>query len=538
METRTYEVETSLTLDYRKSAWGLERIVLDTISNHLPADSNGTKTSVKLKQDGQYLDLKEADPSKPTEEVMFEDDGSGYDAGLLSILFSPKAADALSVGQFGEGLKLVATAALRNGINVEYRSRNWFATPFARHETVGRHEIDRLCFRITENGDQLAGSRTVFSNPSPELMGEIFQLPSKVLALNDSYIELYSEKWSSGYNSRIIDLGTETRSLFIKGVRVQHPIRAIFSYDLGLENITPDRIFADRDSVLNRIGSLLTSTANPKVIGTVLQVAHQEPDGDYYEFSAFRAMLRESRGSGLHEEGIPKITSLGIISYFDKGISARYEKEKFLSGIDFEKFLQIYLPSTGLTIQNKAWINQFLSVFGENAVIASTDINANKDAEIMGFKPVRLNAAVADYLSSNGIKTADQITKETEYRWVSIDDLTDGEKSMLAMVDEINGIVLDQKMPVDVRVYSGLYTKAGREIESSDGVQMANPDRSKYIGIKRARLQDFTDFAQTYIHELGHLVTGASDYDRRHTDFAYNALAKIVGAQLGKTKTS
>lgn len=26
-EKRTYEIETSLTLDYRKSAWGIERIV-------------------------------------------------------------------------------------------------------------------------------------------------------------------------------------------------------------------------------------------------------------------------------------------------------------------------------------------------------------------------------------------------------------------------------------------------------------------------------------------------------------------------------
>src|SRR3989339_1153271 len=88
MSSRNYTIETSLTLDYRKSAWGIERIVLDSVSNHLPADSKGTVTTVRIKQDGQWADLKKADPTQPAEEVIFEDNGFGYDAGLLSVLFS------------------------------------------------------------------------------------------------------------------------------------------------------------------------------------------------------------------------------------------------------------------------------------------------------------------------------------------------------------------------------------------------------------------------------------------------------------------
>src|SRR3989344_1982495 len=150
-EVKTYKIETSLTLDYRKERWGLERIVLDGVSNHLPADSEGNSIYVKLKQDGKYVDLKEADPNKPTEEVIFEDDGKGYDAGLLSVLFSTKGADALSVGQFGEGLKLVAAAALREKLDIEYHSKNWIATPYTKRERIANHDLDRLCFRIIEN---------------------------------------------------------------------------------------------------------------------------------------------------------------------------------------------------------------------------------------------------------------------------------------------------------------------------------------------------------------------------------------------------
>src|SRR3989338_4098768 len=315
MTKTSYEIETSLTLDYRRSAWGIERIVLDSISNHLPEDSKGTGTSVRLKQDGHFVDLKDAHRSKPTEEVVFEDNGSGYDAGLLSVLFSPKAADALSVGQFGEGLKMVSTAALRNGLNVEYRSRNWRASPYTKPETIDGHRINRLCFKVTENGDDLEGSRTVFSNPSEALIAEIFELSNKVLALNGQYTELHNKRdninyspskfkdfeiyikplalmggaatKSAKYKSRIIDLGTDSTSIFIKGVRVQGS-NALFSYDLGLDNISPDRVFADREKVLDGIESLLKGCSNTAVIERVLREAQQNPERHCDEFEAFR----------------------------------------------------------------------------------------------------------------------------------------------------------------------------------------------------------------------------------------------------------
>ena len=62
---RTYELLTSIALSYRQSAWGIERIVLDAISNHLPKDSGGTKVNVLLKQGENYRSLGEHDPKSP-----------------------------------------------------------------------------------------------------------------------------------------------------------------------------------------------------------------------------------------------------------------------------------------------------------------------------------------------------------------------------------------------------------------------------------------------------------------------------------------
>lgn len=533
-DKRTYEIETSLTLDYRKVAWGIERIVLDSISNHLPADSNGTRTSVKLKQDGEYVDLREADREKETTEVLFEDNGSGYDAGLLSVLFSPKAANALSVGQFGEGLKMAASASLRNGVDVEYRSRNWTARPFARPENIGGHNISRLCFRVTENGDQLEGSRTVFASPTTRLVDEVFQLPQKVLALNDNYEELHNERdkvdyspfglkikefepylkefqsgsfggysFSTGrYNSRIIKMGDASTSLFVKGVRVQE-IEGIFSYDLGIEDISPDRMFADRDKVLDEVKELLKSCANILVIERILQEAHDNPERYCYEFEAFG-----KRGKALE---------MGEDPFRKLNREIEFPEKELDCGIIFKD-----------KIPENLWATTFRRMYGENAVVASNDVNANKDAELMGYNPVKLNRNLSAYLTSNGIETADKIIKDLEYHWLDRSDLTESERAMLGRVDEINDVVLEERIPIDVRVYSGLFTKTGREVESSNGVQPTLDDGTKYVGIKRSQLGDFKDFSETYIHELGHHVTGADDYDRRFTDFFINALARIA----------
>ncbi|MBI5002216.1 hypothetical protein HZC31_02430 [Candidatus Woesearchaeota archaeon] len=534
-ETRTYEIETSLVLeDFRQLSWGIERIVLDSISNHLPADSNGTTTSVKLEQDGVYVDWREADRTKKTTELVFEDNGSGYDAGLLSVLFSPKAGDPFSVGQFGEGLKRVASAALKEGLEVEYRSKNWRAKPFRKSEHIGGHNINRLCFRVTENGDRLEGSRTVFTNPSVQLLDEVFQIDKKVLALNKDYTVLYDEKereddpfgfavytlennknspltsipiaascevlptrntaslldyeigsqqavghltqfrnkahYGSSpkrkYNSRIIQMQDDTTSLFVKGVRVEE-IEGIFSYDLGLDDISPDRMFVHRDKALDDLEELLKDCTNTEVIEKILQRTHDDPEKWYYECYAFAK--RGPSKNGLYGEINDDISMLRTIKMFKENLSIK----------------------NYLKIQKNLWVTTFKKMYGENAVLASDDVNTNQDALLMEYTPVKLNRCIATYLKENGVQTADTIRKEHEYHWIERSDLTEDEQQMLTRVDEINAALLEERIPIDVRVYSGLFTKTGREVESSKGVQITEADGTRYIGIKRERLRAY-----------------------------------------------
>ncbi len=514
-KAKTWEIETSITLDYRRFDWGLDRIVLDTLSNHLPADSNGSSTLVKLKQDGEYAGLKDANPSKHTEEVVFEDDGAGYDAGLLSVLFSTKTFDFSSVGQFGEGMKLAAAAALRAGVDIEYKSRNWSAVPFKKAETIGGSRIERLCFRITENGEYVRGSRTTFNSPSDELLEEIFAIPAKVLFFNDDYEELHNEKDNAApmlnipgfsslktnkYNSRIIRLSHGANYVFVKGIRIQE-IDSLFSYDLGTGSIAPNRNFVNIEAVEDKVKSLLQNCTNAEVIERILRKAEEAPNKWYLEFRALDSNRRNMN---------PFDNSRGRENIFD----------------NLDNFYIEDIKKSGV------WADTFKRLYGENAVLASYDTNINNDARLMGFNPVRFNMGIASHLIHVRVQGAHQVTREREYKWVGIEELSQEEKAVLEKIPEINHAVLGHDMPLDVRIYSGLYAKSGREIEGGLGVNIKEEGGTEYVGIKRSQLTNLADFTDTYLHELGHVVTGAEDSDRRFTDFFVNALAKIAVHQM------
>ncbi|MDD5192480.1 MAG: hypothetical protein PHH54_06375 [Candidatus Nanoarchaeia archaeon] len=523
------EIETSITLDYRKNAWGLERIALDGISNHLPADSKGKQVSVKFKQDGKHLGFKEVDTQKPIEEIIFEDDGSGYDAGLLSVLYTTKYADSLSVGEFGEGLKLIAAASIRSHLDIEYRSRNWTAKPFTKDENIDGNVLKRLCFKIVYNGKSLNGSNTVFSRPTKRFVEEVLHLPDKVLKLNTKYKELYCDKEDSGYRSRIIDLGNHEKeqedkltiddsvdrrtALFVKGVRIEQT-NDLFSYDLGIENITPDRIYVHRETFLNQIRYLLETCSNEEVIKKILIEAKENPHSFCNEFNAFDNRNRKSYDpySHLHDE------SLSIEE------PARKHEEAL------KHILEIIRKGK----KESLWVKCFKELYGENAVIASSyDTNTNKDAEIIGHNPIRLNDNIERYLESLGIVNAGDLDNDKRYEWIKPEDLTPDEIKVLEGVKRLNRLLLDGRKAPEIRVYSRMYLKSGREVKCDDGFYgIDESTKLEYIGLKRSTLKDSKNAEETYGHEAGHYVTKEPDYSRKFTDFFVRKFTDLAREKL------
>ncbi len=516
------EVETSLTLDYR-AYWGLERIVLDGIANHLPADSGGKNVRIRFRQRGEYVDFRSYDNQEPVEEIVFEDDGEGYPALRLTVLRSTKGADALSVGQFGEGIKLISAACLREKIHVEYRSRNWHAVPFAKLEKDEGDWFQRLCFRITENGDTVKGSRTIFHEPRREMVEEVLKIATTVLAFNTTYRELHNvrdsidpfcdsimfKKAKDEYQSRIMDLGKEVsiyhQAIYVKGVKMID-VDALFSYDIGIDRVNPDRshlIETDYGPIIKR---LLINCANKDVIRKVLKAADDDNSSKILELKAFDTTFGRPVADQIRDQLSRQL------SLRDHEVESHYVQ-------------QIKL------FKHSLWVETFKELYGENAVISGVAAD-NSDATILRYKPVDIDHRVGRFLENNGVETAHDIAKSVtrDYRWVERDLLEVNERSTLSLLQRLTVLLVGQK-PIDVRVYDGLYTSTGRELESAVGVRIKEIKEGQepvnYIGLKRSILQDPHEAARWYTHELAHHETEHGDYTREHAQWGFDQAAKL-----------
>ncbi len=524
MPQRLHDVmKTPFTTDYR-GTWGYRRMVLDSVSNHLPADSLGTKTEVLLRQDGHYVDLKSADPAKPTEEVVFKDNGPGYPREFLVWMHSTKTDDPKTVGQFGEGLKLAALAALRSGVSLEYRSRdsegNWTAVPFKEPASAGSRKVELLCYDLSEDARDFTGSQTVFKNPNSELLKEVFGIPENVLFFNDIYRELYSEKDNSPYGkervvieggprpkrylSRIIDTGKGS-SLFVKGIKLRDVIPSIFSYDLGTQDIAPDRNLADMEIVVDEIEHILKGCSNPEIVKKVLMVANERPNESLLEFSAFSNIRKV-------DEEIRR-RRYGFTEQEQDAIGENKKAKK---------------------IPRNLWVKTFKNIWGEKAVIASGNVNKNKEAQLMGYNPVVLDGYIGRYLADKGIMTADGIIKRTGYEWIDESELTGEEKEMISRAEKIKRTLQDQQIltfDFPIKVYSHALLPDGEEAQETEGVFNK---QGRFIGIRRDQLADFRTFAEVYVHELGHGVTDKGDYDREFTDYFVKATAALITDSMSR----
>lgn len=256
-------LHTSLTLAYESDSWGVQRICLDGVQNHLPSDSGGGKVWVQCMVDGKWIDVDKAktmDRNKIT-AVRFVDDGAGFDSKNLRLLYSTKAGEEESKGQFGEGLKMLSAASLRQNLGMVVESRNWRAVPIAEEETLNntrKNKVDTvqvLGFELDTFGDKtIQGSRTTFTTPSKEFLNELFDIRENVLELRPDYKPLNGHK----ARGELID---EPGKLFVKGIFIKN-IDSVFSYNLTNVKTNRDRNELVGNQIENHIKNIVYDNSN------------------------------------------------------------------------------------------------------------------------------------------------------------------------------------------------------------------------------------------------------------------------------------
>lgn len=504
-------LETSLSLDYGKTIWDEQRIVLDASQNHLPTDSKGSAIFLRFKtKDGYWHDYREFEQfsDDEIERIKISDNGIGYDFKNLGLFASVKE-HADSSGKWGEGLKMLSAAALRAGVQMELRSRDWIAIPGTKKEVLNEGKenertIERLIFtvkrkinpdsNVLDDGEDLYKtdygfskgsevSSTTFVNPSPELIREFRNIRDSVL--------LFSPRTpvATALDSEI--LSTSGGQLFVRNTLIPGEHQLKYSYHLKSFDIeTRDRDIIKRDSMKKKMKEILEHVDDEKFIATFLTDAANSLQS--------------------------------------------YDNEDF---IEFSTQFSIPMESE----LAEKWLSVFEKKFGENTSIRSSssmDFNAVHQAKHLGIKMITLPDAVANSLMSIRGKDGKSIPSYEEALRkalestipVSEEKLTDKEKAMLAHLRKYNKILElggHGKEPIEViQVYDYPANYVG--VRAGGFASQGN-----VMNISRDTLNNgVLEAGHVFFHESGHNITGAEDADQMFRDYLSRLLSRVALAVI------
>ena len=443
-EVKTEEtLDTSLTLEYEKKNWGVERICLDGVQNHLPSDSKGEHVWVRCLVSGKWVSLAEAKQKKDEiEAVRFADDGVGFDVKNLSLLYSTKAGEKESRGQFGEGMKMMAAAALREDLQPEMESQDWRAKPTPKEVKIydTRNKKDRavqqLSFQVEHlDGKPMIGSRTTFWKPSEPFMDELMQIEKKVLALRENYRPVFV-----GSTGEIVD--RESGSLFVKGIYVSGK-KTLFSYNFEDAETNRDRNSIVSEGLERRIAKIVQEISDKRLVKTMLQKSILEPDAVESSFYDLRAEHPSVWIEGFHE-------AFGKDAVLDTGFKIPDTfKDKPLNKVKVPSGMQSLLLRAGVKTDREATPN-----FWEETIPTSLTLEYGKD--IWNEERILLDAVQNHLPHDSGGSNIGLRFKTKDGKWHSFSDLPDTQNEQIESVK-----IYDDGRGYDSRLLGFFYSTKG-----------------------------------------------------------------------------
>jgi len=383
------EVMNPFPLNYARK-WGVERIFLDGIQNHLPGDSGGTKLSISFLVDGQWRSFENMsgiDPSR-VEGVRYADDGTGFDYGLLSETYSTKVNDgddesaeeatpSGAAGENGEGLKLITLAALRLGFDVRIRSNDWQAVP----RVIGKEiivsgksrTIKKSMNDIYRMPDKKGSSTTFLRNGTGREFNQLVEMTLKgaeqILLLRSNYQSLFK-----GAHGELVDLSGD---IFIKNIHITSAKRENLLFGYNLTRISPNR---DRNST-----------------------------ADIELHNAISDVLAELNAPSLIRDFILRAQAKGIDTIDTMALNTK------CPNVNTRTYTTLRVP--------ELWLQAF-NLFGAKAVLGSNANlhdtrqiqEADRLAQALGFTVIQLPKELASYLVRCGVKSANQVNVSEDAR--------------------------------------------------------------------------------------------------------------------------
>ncbi|MEK6900296.1 MAG: hypothetical protein AABX05_04180, partial [Nanoarchaeota archaeon] len=249
-------LETYESLEQRADSWGLERIAYENISNHFPADSQGTSFVIYFEQKGEWREFlgyyqqtnaekkyPEYDPLLPIENICFLDNGIGYDYIHLVLRHSTKKTRQDQTGMFGEGLKMASAAELRHNITVKRSSKDWIAQAFSKKIDLAEVAEGLYCQEVTTGNETVIGSQTVIYHPPRSFVRQVLSFRKRIFYFRKDLPKLELDGLHADH--KVFADKLFKGELFVKNIRYQTKLPLYLTYQINGQQadnlLSPDR---------------------------------------------------------------------------------------------------------------------------------------------------------------------------------------------------------------------------------------------------------------------------------------------------------
>jgi len=184
---------TAIPIEYGKDEWDNPvRVFQDIIQNHLDASlgEDGVKIIYEVDREGDRIWVEETEIIETDKITGFSvtDNGKGYAPNTIATMGASSKKSPLFAGKYGEGQKMVAAAALRSGLDLEYQSTlqsdkdliSWraLAVSETRQVVLEGQEVEKklVAFNVTSSENKVnIGSSTTLKLPKEASIEQIKQ---------------------------------------------------------------------------------------------------------------------------------------------------------------------------------------------------------------------------------------------------------------------------------------------------------------------------------------------------------------------------
>lgn len=190
-------IDTPLPVEYGQSEWDNPiRVFQDIVQNHLDASPNrkGVSLRYEVERGDQKIWVEETGltPEDQITGLTILDSGSGYLPNELGTMGNSSKKSPLFSGKYGEGQKMIAAAAARNGLDLFYSSIGKKAGQQYRWTA----RVDTRPEMLIVDGKQTQTERVIFQQDSQEISESPEQASTTTIRLPDDATGTQSELWN------------------------------------------------------------------------------------------------------------------------------------------------------------------------------------------------------------------------------------------------------------------------------------------------------------------------------------------------------